>query len=145
MHLLNDGRAAFLEFLRNLTPQAVILSIAIVSGMKLDFTRINLANTGPTLIFWLLVAIWGMAAWANNSLFLEKSLISVRPISRASRLFSLQGLTGIRLTAANLAYSWRNKRIIFIELVVLMVIVEFGLVVVAVSAIFSASSILGMK
>jgi hypothetical protein len=145
MHLLNDGRAAFLEFLRNLTPQAVILSIAIVSGMKLDFTRINLANTGPTLIFWLLVAIWGMAAWANNSLFLEKSLISVRPISRASRLFSLQGLTGIRLTGANLAYSWRNKRIIFIELVVLMVIVEFGLVVVAVSAIFSASSILGMK
>lgn len=145
MHLLNDGRAAFLEFLRNLTPQAVILSIAIVSGMKLDFARVDLANTGPTLVFWLLVAIWGMAVWANSSLFLEKSLISVKPINRASRLFSLQGRAGIRLTVANLAYSWRNKRIIFIELIVLMLIVEFGFVIVAFSAIISSASILGVK
>lgn len=49
MHLLNAGRATFLEFLRNLTPQALILSIAIIAGMKLDFTRINLSNTGPHL------------------------------------------------------------------------------------------------
>lgn len=145
MHILNDGRAAFLEFLRNLTPQAVILSIAIVSGIKLDFTKIDFKNIGPTLIFWMLIAIWGMAAWANNSLFLEKSLVSVKPINRASRLFSRKGLTGIRLTCANLTYSWRNKRIVFIELVVLMLIVEFGLVVVAISAILSASSILSIK
>lgn len=145
MHILNDGRAAFLEFLRNLTPQAVILSIAIVSGMKLDFTKIDFKNIGPTLIFWMLIAIWGMAAWANNSLFLEKSLVSVKPINRASRLFSRKGLAGIRLTCANLTYSWRNKRIVFMELVVLMLIVEFGLVVVAISAILSASSILSIK
>lgn len=145
MHLFNDGRAAFLEFLRNLTPQAVILSLAIVSGMRLDFTRIDFTNTGRTLIFWLLIAIWAAAAWANTSLFIEKSLVSVKPISRASRLFARQGRNGLRLTGANIAYSWRNKRVIFIELVVLMLIVEFGLVIVAASAIFNASSILGAK
>lgn len=113
--------------------------------MKLDFTKIDFKNIGPTLIFWMLIAIWGMAAWANNSLFLEKSLVSVKPINRASRLFSRKGLMGIRLTCANLTYSWRNKRIVFIELVVLMLIVEFGLVVVAISAILSASSMLSIK
>ena len=113
--------------------------------MKLDFARVDFTNTGPTLVFWLLVAIWGMAVWANSSKKKKKSLISVKPINRASRLFSLQGRTGMRLTAANLAYSWRNKRIIFIELIVLMLIVEFGFVIVAFSAIISAASILGVK
>lgn len=86
-----------------------------------------------------------MAAWSNSSIFLEKSLITVQPINRASRLFVRHGLKGLRLMGANLAYSWRNQRIIFIELIVLMIIVEFGLVVVGISAIFSASSILNAK
>lgn len=145
MHLLKEGRAAFLEFLRNLTPQALILSIAIISGMKLDFTRLNFSNTGPTLTFLSLILIWAMAAWSNSSLFLEKSLVTVKPINRASRLFARQGLTSLRLMRANLSYSWRNQKFIFIELVVLMTIIELGLVVVIITAISSASSLLNIK
>ncbi len=145
MYLLNEGRAAFLEFLRNLTPQALILSIAIIAGMRLDFTKVNFENAGPTFIFWVLIMIWGMAAWSNSSLFLEKSLVSVKPVSRASRLFARRGLRGLRLTGTNLIYSWRNQRIIFAELVVLIIVIEFGLVVVAISGIFTALSIIGIK
>lgn len=144
MHILNEGRSAFLEFLRNLTPQALILSIAIIAGMKLDFTRFNLSNTGPTLIFLSLILIWAMAVWSNSSIFLEKSLVAAKPVNRASRLFARQNLRGIPLMRANLVYSWRNQRVLFLELIVLMIILEFGLVVVGISAIYSASSILSV-
>jgi hypothetical protein len=147
LHLLKDGRAAFLEFLRNLTSQTVFLSIAFVVGSKLDFRRLDFSNIAVTIIFWVPILIWALAAWANSSLFIEKSLVAVERINRASRLlvYKHKKPRNLRLIQAALMYSWRNKKIFFAEVILVMVIVEFGLVAVVVLAVTSATSLLNLK
>lgn len=142
MHILKDGRGPFLEFLRNLTPQAVLLSFALVTGYKLQPTCCHPENAKQTAIFFCFLAIWLAAAWGNSSLFIEKYLISVKRIDRASKLLIRLGVTGFRNLGALLAYAWRKQRTVFVEAVVVFVVVEFGLVVVAMSAISSATALL---
>jgi hypothetical protein len=144
MHILKDGRAPFLEFLRNLTPQAVVLSFALVAGYKLQPTCCYPENAKRTAIFACFLLIWLTAVWANSSLFIEKYLVSVDRINRASRLLMRLGVKGFRNLGALLQYAWRNQRTVFVEAIVVFVIVEFGLVVVAMSAISSATAVVNL-
>lgn len=142
MHIFKDGRVPFLEFLRNLTPQALVLSFALVAGNKLQPTCCYLENAKQSGIFVCFLVIWGIAAWANSSLFIEKYLVSAKPIGRASRLLIKFGVKGLANLRAVLKYAWRNERLIFVESIVVFAVVELGLVVVVLSAIGSAAALL---
>lgn len=140
MHILKDGRVPYLEFLRNLTPQTVVLSFALVAGDRLQPTCCHPENMKETLIFLCFLTIWGLAAWANSSTFIEKYLVATERINRASRLLIRSGTKGWRNMYALLFFAWRNERAVFWEVIIVFVVVEFGLVVVVMSAIGSASS-----
>jgi hypothetical protein len=144
MHIFNEGRAPFLEFLRNLTPQAVLLSFAIVAGHKLRPTCCYPENAEQSLIFLCFLSIWFAAVWANSSLFIEKYLVSVKRIDRAAKLLVRKGVTGFRNLGALLIYALRKQRMVFVEAVVVFVVVEFGLVAVAISAITSATALMNL-
>lgn len=141
MHILSGGRAPFLEFLRNLTPQAFLLAVALVAGFRLEPTCCHPENAKQTAIFFVFLAMWIAAVWANSSLFIEKYLVSVRHIDRASRLLIKLRVVGLRNLRALLVYAWRRQRMIFVEAMIVFVVVEFGLVVVTLSAIASASAL----
>jgi hypothetical protein len=140
MHIFKEGRTSFLEFLRNLTPQAFILTFALVAGYRFEPTCCYPQNTKQTAIFICLLAVWLIAVWANSSLFIEKYLVSVERINRASRLLIRLGVVGLRNLRALLLHAWRKERSIFLETVIVFAVVEFGLVVVIISASGSATT-----
>ena len=135
MHLFRDGRAPFLEFLRNLTPQTFVLSIAIVAGYKLQPTCCYIENTRQTTVFIFFSAIWVAALWANSSLFVEKYLISVNKINRFSKRLVRQNIKGFQHFKMLIVYAWRYKRIIFLELLFVGIVLEMGMTAVVAFAI----------
>lgn len=140
MHIFNEGRAPFLEFLRNLTPQAFILTFALIAGYRLEPTCCYPENTKQTAIFLYFLSIWLVAVWANSSLFIEKYLVSVKKINRASRLLIRTGVVGLRNLKALLKHTWRKQRSVFFEAIIVFFVVEFGFVVVILAAIGSANT-----
>ena len=81
MSILGDGRPAFLEFLRNLTPQALILAVTLSAFSKLDLSTWDISNWWGTLIFYLCLAVWILSLVANTIQFIENySETSLKPI-----------------------------------------------------------------
>lgn len=140
MQIFKDGRAPFLEFLRNLTPQSIIFSFALVAGNKLQPTCCYPENWKQTVIFSCYLSIWFLATWANSSLFIEKYLATATNIDKASRLLKRLGVSGCSHLIALLKFSWRTERLIFIESILVFIVVEFGLVTVVLTAVSSASA-----
>jgi len=143
LQIFNDGRAGYLEFLRNLTPQAVIFSLVLIVGSKLDFTTLDFSNTPQTAVLGALLFMWGYSVWANSTIFMEKILVTAPQMRRAARLIKLKAERNHKLFCMNILFAWRIQRLLFLEIIILMVIVEFGLIMACVTAIYSAQSILG--
>ena len=139
MFILGAGRKAFLEFLRNLTPQILFFSLGFVGGSKLVIPSFDLSNAGQTIICFVFLGIAVCAAWANGSLFLSESITA---LNLRSGLPTLDRSAGpIRLVRTNAQFIW-SKRWSILEVIIVLVIVEFGFVVVTFSAISAASSFL---
>lgn len=72
MFFFKDGRKALLEFLRNVTPQTLVISLTIVMGDKLDFTVWDWSNWEATVFFYALVLTALLAFIANLTLFIDQ-------------------------------------------------------------------------
>lgn len=86
--LLGEGRGAFLEFLRNLTPQILLLSCAAFTGASLDLGKWDLSNLASTLLVVLCLALFAVSALANGLQFTEGYLVATNPdlLERADRV-----------------------------------------------------------
>lgn len=71
MEILGKGRVAFLEFLRNLTPQVLLLVASLSMWVRLDFTQFDLSNWPSTLIFYACLLTLVLAVIANMVQFIE--------------------------------------------------------------------------
>ena len=74
MHLLEEGREAFLEYLRNLTPQVLIATIALVFFNVAQQEE----STCTSGIWWLLFAIFtllGLAAAFASAIQLSRKYL----------------------------------------------------------------------
>ncbi|WP_143054450.1 hypothetical protein [Massilia timonae] len=142
MFILNDGRGAFLEFLRNLTPQTLLLSIAFVVGARLDLEKFDLENFEQPLIFYAFLLFAGLAGWANCAQFLEKSFFHLDRVKRATKTFRKLGYCGQRLFISTLKYAAKRKPGVFVEVVVVLGVLELGQVALFFAAMSSASAIL---
>jgi hypothetical protein len=140
MQIFKNGRDAYLDFLRNLTPQAVIFSIALISGYGLEPTCCYPENLMKTMVFFVFLSMGMAAVWVNSSRFIEKYLVSADILNKVARRLQKNGVKGFRNLRGVLKYSWRKERIIFVEVVVVFVIIEFGLVIVIFSAINAATT-----
>jgi hypothetical protein len=138
-------RAVFLEFLRNLTPQVLFFTVALITGSQLDLGHLQfdgqgIKNAAPYL---LSVTVFMAALVANTTLFIEKAvssserleveLIRIRatPIKRRQKLLKA------------IAASWIHNKIAFIEIVLAALSVQAGFVVVAFMAFRTAITALG--
>lgn len=141
MHLFKDGRAPFLEFLRNLTPQALILSIAILSGHDLQWSCCHVENTWETILSAVFFMIWVAAVWANSSLFVQRYLISVERIDRVSKRLGQRKVTGFRHLQMLLTYAWRYRRVVFLELVFVGAVLEIGMTAVVIFGVTNSQAL----
>jgi len=136
MFILKEGRGAFLEFLRNLTPQILFLSLGIVVGTKLNPDEFDLKNWPQTLIFLSFLAMTIFSAIANVTLFIDKfplltevfykkDFVGPRPIFQWQRF---------------LKKTWEGKWVL-IEFTFIIILVEFSIVAMFSHAIFAALKI----
>lgn len=144
MYILKEGRAAFLEFLRNLSPQVLLLTIAAISSHNLTFTCCYAANAKLTFLAICFYVVWGAAVWANTSLFIKNCLAPAKTFDDESRRLVYAGVRGWRNMRAVLVFAWQNERWIFLQILVIAVVVEIALVMVMLTAIGSANSLLKM-
>ena len=63
--LLSEGRGPFLEFLRNLTPQVLLIGIAAKIGSSLDFATWDAANWAETSLFVACLLLFFASVAAN--------------------------------------------------------------------------------
>ncbi|WP_136733426.1 hypothetical protein [Xanthomonas euvesicatoria] len=86
MHVFDEGRKAFLEFLRNLTPQVALLSLAYFIGTRLDFNRVDLSNWAATLLFFALLLLAIISVAANSINFMSDYCRSLDVLDKAVKL-----------------------------------------------------------
>lgn len=141
MFFLTSGRVHLLEFLRNLGPQAVLLSLGLLAGIKLDFGKIDLSNWFATGLFWMFILIFCLCAYANISLFIERCVGARTRLAKYKGRLRQLHVRGFPHTYHAMKFTWQHERIFFLELTVLAVVLEFGLSSMLMTAITSTLSI----
>lgn len=127
MHLLGVGRQAFLEFLRNLTPQALLFTVMLLLWTQLDFTKFDASNWATTFAFYCCLATWILAVMANIAQFIEAySSIALAPIdgrmTKARRRLTATSSKKAFLWRSVKRYKWR----VFTHLVTTILLVQIG-------------------
>jgi hypothetical protein len=127
MHLLGVGRQAFLEFLRNLTPQILLLTLSLALWTQLNFRQFDISNWGSTLAFYSCVLTWLLAVIANMMQFIENysstalAPLDVRMAKARRRLPNV---------ASRKAFLWRSikrfRRLVLFHVVTTMLLVQIG-------------------
>ena len=124
MYIANQGRAAFLEFLRNLTPQVMILAMAFLIARRLDFNRFDLHYIGPSLLFFAFVFIWLFAIYANSTLFIENVLKNFDGIKIKYEQLKSTDTKKSGFVWELLKHSFKHEKLFFCEVFVTLIIVE---------------------
>lgn len=127
MHLLGNGRQPFLEFLRNLTPQALLLTLTISLWTQLDFGRFDISNWLTTLAFYSCIVTWILAVIANMQQFIEAySPLALAPFEQRMAK-GVRRLPNIQARARFLARSViRFRWAVASHLVIVMLLVQIG-------------------
>ncbi len=131
----NHARGPFLEFLRNLTPQSLLLSIAFIMGSKFDFARFDFGNTVGMLPLILVIVTFLVAAIANIFMFIEGSCRSISDIDSELKPLHLKGVEWQR-EALHLLF--KKKKSLFYEVLGAVLVVQVGYCVVFYSSIQAA-------
>jgi hypothetical protein len=130
MHIIGSGRDAFLEFLRNLTPQALLFSAGIVVLSLIKRPLFAVANIGYwALVVGLLLVVF-LAAAANTWKFFDNAFSgSAWARTTMRRIRRLESFPRKR-SWMFLVSSWRFKRVLFLEFFVAVAVVYSCLIAV---------------
>ena len=135
-----DGRKAFLEFLRNLTPQIIFLTLSIIAGLGLDFTKFqfNIDGIKNELPIICCLLIFFDAAIANMSMFIEAAITSNEILDKEIEKIKAKNLKALHLTWALLCAAWAHNRLAFFQIALSLFIVEFAFIAVFIISIQGA-------
>jgi hypothetical protein len=137
MYILNDGRNSYLNFLRNLTPQILILTLLVISGSKLDWNKLSSDNLVGNFLFWGLVFIFTTAAWANSADFLEDAVEYLK-----KKKPSIDNEYKTKTIFGKMKFISRHHTWLFVQMLIALFIVEIGLVGVVIVGIGNATAFL---
>ena len=135
-----EGRKAFLEFLRNLTPQVLFLTIALISGSKLDLTKFDFSGSGfwNAFPFAMCLMVFFGAAIANIGLFIENAVTSNPALDREVEEIKSTTISAWKRTWLCLCAAWKHNKPAFVQIILALAICEIAFVVVFVIAIQGA-------
>lgn len=138
--LLNGGRGPYLEYLRNLTPQSILLTFTILVLAQLD-SSFSVNNFIKLMLTLVLFGAFCLAVYANSTLFYEKCFdeLKVWMKSQEDALFE-SGVRKFRLLGKMITLIWSERRIEIIESLVALVFLQATLAIVIISATLSATA-----
>lgn len=137
-------RGAFLEFLRNLSPQIMLLTIALVASSKLDmshpsWTVQGFRNAWPMAA---VIVVFGWAAIANVTQFLDK-IAEQSAEQKAALEAERQGHAGryFRMFVAQMVLVFRRDPMLIVRYGAAVLVVEIGMAALFIAAIPAATSV----
>lgn len=139
--IFSNSKEAFLEFLRNLTPQILLLSIALVQSTNLDLRKFDIKNFLGTVPFILVITVFIAAMVANMFVFIEKSVQSIQTIDAKSQELHAQNIKGAQHLSELFKSLWKIKKVLVFELISVALIIEIGMFAVFIGAIPTASTL----
>ncbi len=144
LQLLNDGREHYLNFLRNLTPQIILLSTIWLASEKFDIPpRIDFNNTFNTFVFLALVCTFSLAVYANITRFRDQCFVEFDNWhSEQQKTLAAQGIKGRRHYIEMAKAIYRYKFVETIEIFTIFIsIIIIALAIVIGMSLHSANGI----
>lgn len=137
-----EARRAFLEFLRNLTPQILFLTMALVSSSNLELKEFDLSASGlwRTLPFALCIFIFLGSAMANVGLFIDSAVTSSPELDKRAGEIKSTDVSTWKRTWLLLFAAWKYNKSAFFQIILVMAICEVAFVVVYIVAVQGAIS-----
>lgn len=145
MHIIGTGRDAFLDFLRNLTPQAFLGASSLVVLSLIQKPWLSWRDAGYTFLVLALTAIVLLAVYANTSRFLDGAFSGSRWGGRTLRRIKARESGALRRSYMFLWAAWRYRRIMFFEFVVAVTVMYSCLFAVLIMATRTALGALGKR
>lgn len=125
-----------LEFLRNLTPQVLLLSACLILYMLWK----NSPNSYVYLVHSIAVAIMCVAAAvANGNNFLDNAFSHTAAIAAERDRLKSEAKNGRASVRQIIRYIWREKRSTFFELLIAIVFLYSALFIILITAVVSVS------
>lgn len=142
LKLLNDGRNYYLEFLRNLTPQVMLFTIALLGMHKLDINRIDFGNFWATAITFFFLGSFILAFYANSTLFYENCFSDLRKWrSDLNKQLTEKNITGYKRLVAKLQAAWNERFIEYLEAFTVLFFFQFAFAAIIVMSVNAAYGI----
>jgi hypothetical protein len=141
-----DLGPALLEYLRNLTPQVLLLALAIVAWVGLDTTKPDLSWTGiknlavPTLVFGLFL----FAFWSNMQQFLERAVSVSEAVDIEATRLARQEIPLRKKLLGLVPIIWKHDRMFAVRAAGAIVVVFIGSLALFTAAVPQAVSFLHM-
>ena len=133
LQLLNDAGPDYLNFLRNLTPQIVLLTAAILFGSTLDSWNLILVFS-----FTIILGAFALAFYINVVIFYRPFFAPWKAWrTKLRQRLTKQGMSNFRRARAMLHAIWKFRIIEFAETVVVFYFFLFALFVVVVMSMTS--------
>jgi hypothetical protein len=140
--LLNQGQRPILEFLRNLTPQVLLASIALLLWAQLDFGRFDWGNWLLTLAFFLSAALAVLAFLLNMNQFIDSLLDTLEPYQRVARRLRRKNVSARKASFGTLRVMFRKQPSLLADFIASVAIIEVSLLVVVFAALNAARAAL---
>lgn len=142
IRILGVGRKSYLEFLRNLTPQILLLSFSIITAPDLG-AEAKLSDQIARLTISLSILLaFSFAAYANcsqlyNTCFLDVKIWAQRIWSYSKNL-NKNPLIRLKFALVSIL---KSKLIEFLEMFFVMLLFQISLAIVVVAAIYTAKDL----
>ncbi|WP_108215193.1 hypothetical protein [Pseudomonas sp. GV085] len=137
------GKKAYLEYLRNLTPQAVLLSLFLVVGVT---TQRNYENGDIWWTGWisctLLMLMWLLSFYANGAILYEGILEGRFGISRIRRYQGHLKRSSLRLVWTTLVYCLRRHRLMTLEITLFIMVTSMAAIITLLAGFSAARTLL---
>lgn len=138
------NRAALLKYLRNLTPQILFMTAALVAFAPLDATKVRLDWEGFTNFFKVFAcgAVFFAAFTASISKFLDDVVRPTEAFDIELQRVKARESSRMRLFLAAVAAAWKLNRIDFVQVAVAVVVVQASGIVITMMAAQTAIGVL---
>lgn len=143
MHITSTGRDAFLDFPRNLTPQAFLAAAGVLVFASIKLPWLSRANAGYIVLGAALAAIVLLAVSANTSRFLDQAFSQSKWGQRTMRIIKQRHQGALRRSVAFLQAASKRRPILFVEFVAAVTVTYASLFAVLVMALSTGRSALG--
>ena len=137
------GRATYLEFLRNLTPQILLFAFIVIIGSRLDKNPVQstywFVNISMLVCFGLM---WFLAFFANSSLLYEKALASRPDVEEHKDYLKSQGVSGGKLAIQSFLFTCGTHPLLVFEVFIIIFLIYASTILGMMSGVITAAGFL---